>query len=92
MTPFGVHDLKLAVETMRELNKPFGVVVNRFGIGNDEVFEYCENETIQILAKIPNSREIAELYSRGELIYDKIPEFKSELMNLWNKIKKELHN
>ena len=90
-TPFGVHDLKLAVETMRELKKPFGVVVNRFGIGNNEVFEYCENESIQILAKIPNSRKIAELYSRGELIYDKIPEFKSELMNLWIKVKKELH-
>ena len=89
-TPFGLHDLTLAVDTMRELKKPFGVVVNRYGIGNMDVVKYCENENIQILAKIPNKRGIAELYSRGELLYDKIPEFKIELVNLWNMVKGEL--
>ena len=78
-TPFGLHDLKLAVETIKELKKHFGVVVNRYGIGNDDVFEYCEDENIPLLAKIPNSRQIAELYSSGKLIYKEIPEVKQQL-------------
>ena len=78
-TPFGLHDLKLAVETMKELKKTFGVVVNRFGIGNDDVLQYCKEEQIQVLAKIPNDRRIAELYSQGRLIYREIPEVRAEL-------------
>jgi len=81
-TPFGLHDLKLAVETMRELKKNFAVVINRFGIGNDDVIDYCGQEGIEILAKLPNDRRIAELYSRGELIYPKIPAFKAELQKI----------
>ena len=64
---------------MLELNKNFGVVVNRSGIGNDDVLEYCESKKIPIIAKFPNDRRIAELYSQGELIYNKIPEFKIQL-------------
>jgi len=78
-TPFGLHDLKLAVETIRSLNKPFGVVVNRFGLGNNDVLEYCKNENIHVLAKIPNSRKIAELYSRGEIVYKQVPEMAEAL-------------
>lgn len=78
-TPFGLHDLKLAVETTREMGIPFGVVINRHGIGNDNVQKYCESENIQILGKIPNSREIAELYSDGKLIFEEVDEFKHQL-------------
>lgn len=81
-TPFGLHDLKLAVETMKELKKEFGVVVNRFGIGNDAVIKYCEDEHIEVLAKIPNNRRIAELYSQGKLIYKEIPEVRKALENI----------
>ncbi|MBN1251623.1 MAG: ATP-binding protein [Bacteroidales bacterium] len=78
-TPFGLNDLKLAVDTVKELKKNFGVVINRYGVGNDDVITYCNNEKIPILAKIPNSRKIAELYSIGNIIYDKVPEMKDEL-------------
>jgi len=81
-TPFGLHDLTLAIETMKELGKSFGVVINRFGIGNDEVLDYCKNNNIPILAKIPNKRKIAELYSSGKLIYTELPEVKEELSNI----------
>ena len=81
-TPFGFHDLKLAIETMCELKKPFGVVINRYGIGNDEVVNYCHAEGIEVLAKIPNSRQIAELYSKGHLIYPAFPEVKTALSNI----------
>jgi len=91
-TPFGLHDLKLAVETMKKLGKNFGVVINRHGIGNNEVIFYCNEENIPILAKIPNSRRIAELYSRGKLIYQEIPEVKLQLENIWNYILKNVDN
>jgi len=81
-TPFGLHDLTLAVETMRALGKPFGVVVNRYGIGNDAVLQYCQREHIPILAKIPNNRKIAELYSSGKLIYQEISEVKASLTDI----------
>jgi MinD superfamily P-loop ATPase len=71
-TPFGLNDLKLAVETIRKINKPMGVVINRFDIGNDAVEKYCEQEQIPILAKIPFDRKIAECYSNGELVFDKV--------------------
>jgi MinD superfamily P-loop ATPase len=81
-TPFGLHDLRLAVETVRALKKPFGVVINRYGIGNDEVIEYCTEEDIPILAKIANSRKIAGLYSSGKLIYNEVPEVKTALQEI----------
>jgi MinD superfamily P-loop ATPase len=78
-TPFGLNDLKLAVETMRELGKPIAVVINRSGIGNDAVEDYCRAEGIAVLAKLPNDRRAAELYSRGERIYTELPAFKAGL-------------
>ncbi|MEA1971687.1 MAG: ATP-binding protein [Candidatus Cloacimonadota bacterium] len=78
-TPFGLHDLKLAVDTMKELKKEFGVVINRFGIGDANVEKYCKENNIQVIAKIPNSRKIAQLYSNGELLYKKLPEVKIEI-------------
>jgi MinD superfamily P-loop ATPase len=92
-TPFGLYDLNLAVETMRHLGKPMAVVVNRVGIGNDEVFSYCEAQGLPVWARFPNQREIAELYSRGELVYSVVEAFCqgidqiiSELENIRNKL------
>ena len=64
-TPFGLHDLKLAVDMVRELGLPFGVVINRSDIGDDRVVQYCQTEAIEILLQIPHDRCIAEAYSRG---------------------------
>ncbi len=83
-TPFGLHDLKLAVETMNSMKNKYGVVINRSGIGNDDVLKYCRKENIPVLASIPNDRRIAELYSRGELVYPEIPEVRSALEKIWN--------
>ncbi|MBP7310012.1 MAG: ATP-binding protein [Candidatus Cloacimonetes bacterium] len=85
-TPFGLHDLSLAVNTMRHLKKPLAVVINRVGIGNDDVFKYCETQGIPIWAAFKHQREIAEIYSRGEIIYTQVPEFRDEL----DKILKEI--
>ena len=81
-TPFGLHDLKLAVDTMNKLGKTYGVVINRFGIGDANVEDYCQKNNIPVVAKIPNDKKIAELYSKGELLYKKIPEVKIELQKV----------
>jgi len=86
-TPFGLNDVILAIETMQELNKDFGVVINRYGLGNADIEKYCKENNISVLAKIPNKREIAELYSKGELLWDKIPEVKSELEKICHSLK-----
>ena len=64
-TPFGLNDLKLAVETVRILDIPFGVIINCDGIGDDGVKKYCQGENIPLLLSIPWSRGIAEAYSMG---------------------------
>lgn len=78
-TPFGFNDLKLAVETVRKLGLDFGVVINRSDIGDDSVRKYCLEENIPVIAEIPDNRKIAELYSRGELLYKTYPEFRDRL-------------
>jgi len=69
-TPFGLNDLTLAVEAVRVLGLPFGVVINRAGSGDGRVHEYCAAEGIDILAEIPDERRIAEAYSRGRLLVE----------------------
>jgi len=75
-TPFGLHDLKLAVVVVRELGTPFGVVVNRVGIGDERVQTFCREENIPILLEIPDDRRIAEAYSKGRLIVEALPEYR----------------
>ncbi len=67
-TPFSLHDLKLAVEVVKKLKLNFGVVINKHGLPYDGLEKYCSDEGIEILAKIPFDRKIAEMYSRGEFL------------------------
>lgn len=75
-TPFGLHDLKLAVDMIRELKVPYGVVINRVGIGDGRVHAFCHEQGIPVLLEIPDDRQIAESYSRGQLIVDALPEYR----------------
>lgn len=81
-TPFGLHDLKLAVDMVRKLEIPFGVVVNRFGIGDDRVHVFCKEADIPILLEIPDDRRIAEAYSQGNLIVEALPEYRALFQRL----------
>ncbi|MGL1861848.1 MAG: ATP-binding protein [Pseudodesulfovibrio sp.] len=67
-TPFGFHDFKLAWEAFAPLGKPMGAVINRAGIGDTKVQDFCRNAAIPIWAEIPYAREIAEAYSEGAVI------------------------
>jgi MinD superfamily P-loop ATPase len=81
-TPFGLNDLKIAVEVVRLLNIPFGVIINCDGIGDDRVKEYCREEHIPLLLSIPWSRDIAEAYSRGVPAVESFPELKEKFQSL----------
>lgn len=85
-TPFGLHDLELAVGVVRELKRPFGVVINRCNSGDRRGLAYCDREQIPVLAEIPDDRRIAEAYARGELLIDALPEYHSLFANLIRQI------
>lgn len=78
-TPFGLHDLTLAVGMVRALKLSLGVVVNRAGSGDNRTREYCQREGIEILSEIPDDRHIAEAYSRGLLAAETVPAFRTAL-------------
>ena len=86
-TPFGLNDLALAVETVRELNIPCGVVLNRTGVGDRKVEEYCKKEDIPILLTIPLDTDIARLYSRGITLVEGFPQWRVSFLELFNRVK-----
>lgn len=85
-TPFGLHDLKLAVEAVRLLGIPCGLVINRADIGDRAVFDYATNENIPVLLTLPFDRRIAEAYSRGKNIVEEFPEWRDRFTELFRKI------
>ena len=89
-TPFGLNDLELAVQIMRQLGLLFGVVINRADVGDDRVVDYCAAEQIPVLLEIPDDRRIAEAYSRGELIIEAVPETFEAFERLYARIEVSL--
>jgi MinD superfamily P-loop ATPase len=67
-TPFGLYDLRLTVEILRDMGKPFGAIINKAGIGNHKVHEFLSDQKIDILSEIPYDREYASKYASGELL------------------------
>jgi MinD superfamily P-loop ATPase len=86
-TPFGLNDLRLAVEAIRVLSIPCGIVLNRSDMGNDEVYPYAKSEGIPILLEIPFDRKIAEAYSKGILLVDAFPEWREPFVSLFRQIR-----
>ena len=89
-TPFGLHDLKLAIGAVRLLGIPCGLIINRSDMGDDQVRVYAKEEDVPILMEIPFDRSIAEAYSRGNMVVDVMPEWKEKFKTLYNKIKEIL--
>jgi MinD superfamily P-loop ATPase len=85
-TPFGLHDLRLALQAVRELGLPHGVVVNRAGIGDDRVQQACAEQCVGILSEIPEDRRVAEAGSRGEVLAASDPAFAAGLRDLAREI------
>jgi MinD superfamily P-loop ATPase len=91
-TPFGLHDLEITVQVLEEIKIPFGVIVNRAGIGDKKIYDYCEERAIPILLEIPFERRIAELYSRGIPFTLEMPEWKESFQQLLNDIGKSVNS
>lgn len=90
-TPFGLHDLKLMVELIRELNKPFSVIINKVGIGNRDIYDYLKLEQIEILGEIPFTQNFASRYAKGELL-NNIPQgIFEEFERITERLKKEIY-
>jgi MinD superfamily P-loop ATPase len=87
-TPFGLHDLKITVQVLEDMKIPFGIVINRAGIGDKKVYEYCREKNIPILLEIPFQRKIAELYSKGIPFSLEMPEWKEKFEALFNETRK----
>ena len=85
-TPFGLHDLRLAVGVVRELGIPAGVVINRDGIGDDSVEGFLEENGIPLLMRIPMDRRIAEAYAEGIPLVQAFPEWKERFVALYEAI------
>ena len=89
-TPFGLLDLKLAVEVVKHLYIPFGVIINRDGIGDKKVETYCQDENIPVLLKIPERKKIAHLYSKGIAIVSESHEWHEMFGLVLNRIHEEV--
>jgi MinD superfamily P-loop ATPase len=85
-TPFGLHDLTLAVGAVNMLGIPCGLIINRSDMGDDRVREYVNSEGVPILMEIPFDRKIAESYSRGEMLVEAMPEWKEKFKELFHRI------
>jgi MinD superfamily P-loop ATPase len=85
-TPFGLYDLKLAVGAVKILGIPCGLVINRSDIGDDQVKTYAGEENIPVFMEIPFDRQIAEAYSRGEMLVEVMPEWKERFKELYSLI------
>lgn len=86
-TPFGLYDLNLAREAFAPMEKPMGIVVNRAGLGDNALYDYCRDNEIDILAEIPYSRAIAEAYSNGRVISETSETYRLLFHNLAQRLK-----
>lgn len=89
-TPFGLCDLIVSVEVLKQLNIPYGVVINRSDIGDEKVENYCKVKNIPILMKIPFRREIAVAYSKGIAIVEELSEYKNKFRKLYIEISQKI--
>jgi len=89
-TPFGLNDLILAVETVRKLGIPCGIVLNRAGVGDGKTEEYCLKENIPIMLTIPLDTAIAGFYSRGVALVEGMPQYRNSFIELFGKVKKAI--
>ncbi len=89
-TPFGLHDLRLAVGMLRELNRDFGVVMNRCDIGDSLARDYCASEGISIVLELPFDRALAETYSVGKLAAERDDHYRDRMMTLYQNVIREL--
>ena len=86
-SPFGLSDMKLVVQLLRDMKIPFGVVINKFDEDKNIVKKYCDDEKIEIIGTIPFDRKIAEAYSKGKIIAEALPEYRENFETILKRVK-----
>ncbi|MDD3519874.1 MAG: ATP-binding protein [Actinomycetota bacterium] len=89
-TPYGLSDLKISIDVLKDLNKKFGIVINRDGIGNKDLENYLKENGYKILLKIPNDINIAKTYSKGGSLLDWDSDMKEKFLRIMDEIEKEV--
>jgi MinD superfamily P-loop ATPase len=89
-TPFGLYDLGLAIEVVNELGVPAGIVINKDDGSSGSIGAYASEHNIPILMRIPLSRDIATLYSRGFTLEQADKSWETELHGLYERVVSEL--
>jgi MinD superfamily P-loop ATPase len=85
-TPFGLHDLSLMVELLKEIDKPFGVIINKAGLGDNKVYNYLKDENIEIIGEIPFDKDYASKYAEGSLLSNITPEIEKRYVEIIEKL------
>jgi len=85
-TPFGLNDLSMAVDMLRELDVPCAVVINRSGMGDEMIENYCSKQNIPVLMHIPLDINIAKAYSRGVSLVEGMPQWRESFIKLYDDI------
>lgn len=86
-TPFGLYDLGLTVEAVRQLQLPTGLVINRADLGDRRIHEFASREGIPLLLEIPFERQAAEAYAQGRLLVETLPHWRGMMQTLWERIR-----
>lgn len=85
-TPFGLHDLKQAFQVTRELGLPVGVIINRVGVGEEDINGFCQENDVPVLMEIPLDRKIGEGLARGKGLLEIDPAYRRHFSDLWQDI------
>jgi len=91
-TPFGLNDLKLAIQVVRSLGIPFGIIINKYDEKYLDLDKYCCDDKTPILLKIPFDRKIAEYYSQGTPVVFVMPQWKELFRQVFTNIKSIIQN
>jgi MinD superfamily P-loop ATPase len=89
-TPFGLSDMKMVIEMLTEMKIPYSVIINKDGMGDNEMEDFCMRENIPITGRIPFSLELAEIYARGELATEASDQWKNHFTEIWESLKNEV--
>lgn len=89
-TPFGLHDLKLIVELLKDIDKPYGVIINKADLGNNDIYNFINNENIELLGEIPYDQSYASNYANGTLLNNILPQFEEKYKTIAKQILRRL--
>ncbi|MBN2723829.1 MAG: ATP-binding protein [Deltaproteobacteria bacterium] len=89
-TPFGLNDLILAVDMMKDVKVDFGVVINRATTGDNRVKDFCNQNGITILGEIPDDRRVAEVCSEGKILIHALPSYRKTFLEILENIQNQM--